>query len=137
MLVLNTNGGPDLTESESMEPFANNDDTNNLYLFYTVSCPHSQSILPIWYRIRDALPKSCTPLEKDCSKLQTRPTCSTFGITGVPTIILEKIENGDTTRIEYSGDNTYSSIKSFLRKNGVVIDKFEDTSNSSLNPERF
>lgn len=133
---INTNGGPDLTESESMEPFSNSNSTN-LYLFYTVSCPHSQAILPIWYRIRDALPDSCTPLERDCSKLENRPTCSSFGITGVPTIILEKIENGDTTRFEYSGDNTYTSIKSFLRENGVIIDKFDNTSNNSLNPEAF
>ena len=134
---INTNGGPDLTESESMDSFANTNHSN-LYLFYTVSCPHSQAILPIWYRIRDALPNSCTPLEKDCSKLVTRPTCSAFGITGVPTIILEKVENGDKSRIEYSGDNTYSSIKSFLRENDVVIiEKFENTSNNSLNPEAF
>lgn len=133
---INTNGGPDLTESESMEPFTNINNSN-LYLFYTVSCPYSQAILPIWYRIREALPKSCTPLEKDCSKLESRPTCSAFGITGVPTIILEKIENSNTERIEYSGDNTYSSIKLFLRENGVILDGFENTSNNSLNPEAF
>lgn len=133
---INTNGGPDLTESESMEPFTNINNSN-LYLFYTVSCPYSQAILPIWYRIREALPKSCTPLEKDCSKLESRPTCSAFGITGVPTIILEKVENSNTERIEYSGDNTYSSIKLFLRENGVILDGFENTSNNSLNPEAF
>ena len=133
---INTNGGPDLTESESMEPFTNTNNSN-LYLFYTVSCPYSQAILPIWYRIREALPKSCTPLEKDCSKLESRPTCSAFGITGVPTIILEKVENSNTERIEYSGDNTYSSIKLFLRENGVILDGFENTSNNSLNPEAF
>ena len=33
---INTNGGPDLTESESMESFANINNSN-LYLFYTVS----------------------------------------------------------------------------------------------------
>ena len=53
------------------------------------------------------------------------------------TLFIEIVENGDTTRIEYSGDNTYSSIKSFLKNNGIVLNGFENTSNNSLNPEAF
>jgi hypothetical protein len=131
---INTNGGPDLTESETLETFNNSD---NLYLFYTVSCPHSQAILPIWYRIVEALPSSCSPVEKDCSKMETRPTCSAYGITGVPTIILEKTVDGKKIRIEYSGDNTYNDIKKFLKNNDIILSGFENTSNNHLNPEAF
>lgn len=136
---VNTNGGPDLTESESTETFSNNDN-DNLYLFYTLSCPHSQALLPIWYRIRDALPKSCNPVEKDCSKIEVRPTCSAFKITGVPTIILETVENENKKRIQYTGEHTYNGIKQFLRNNNIILSGFENTgddNNNSLNPEAF
>ena len=145
---INTNGvtettQPETTQPETTEPtptiesFKN---TDNLYLFYTMSCPYSQAILPIWYRIRDSLPKSCNPLEKDCSKLETRPTCSAFGITGVPTIILERSVNNNLKRIQYSGDNTFDSIRKFLKNNGIILTSFQDVTKekyNSLNPEAF
>jgi hypothetical protein len=134
---------PEPTEPEPTEPapttesFQNND---KLYLFYTISCPYSQAILPIWYRVIDALPKSCSPIEKDCSKLETRPTCSAFGITGVPTIILEKSVDGNLKRVQYSGDNTFNSIRNFLKNHNIILTAFQDVGKSShgpLNPEAY
>jgi len=134
---------PSPTEPTPTEPapttesFQNND---KLYLFYTISCPYSQAILPIWYRVRDALPKSCSPIEKDCSKLETRPTCSVFGITGVPTIILEKNIDGNLKRVQYSGDNTFNSIIKFLKNNNIILNSFQDvgkTNHGPSNPEAF
>ena len=35
-------------------------DSHTLYLFYTMSYSHSQAILPIWYRVRNVLPRNTT-----------------------------------------------------------------------------
>lgn len=143
-MLINPNDGPDLTsirneDDDGIELFSTQAEYT-LHLFYTMSCPHSQAILPIWYRIRNALPRNCSHKEVDCSKLEHRPTCSKFKISGVPTIILVKKENDDIQNIEYSGDNSFNDIKQFLRTNNVVVNAFEDVGHSKsehLNVESF
>jgi thiol-disulfide isomerase/thioredoxin len=122
-----------------LEPFSNQGN-NTLYLFYTMSCPHSQAILPIWYRVRNVLPRNTTYKEVDCAKLENKGICNAFKISGVPTIFLVKKENSNVYRLEYTGDNTFNNISNFLRNNNVVLNAFEDTGNhqsEKLNVENF
>ena len=115
---------PDTSNTESFQ------NIDKLYLFYTMSCPYSQAMLPIWYRIRDSLPSSCVPIEIDCNDVKTKPICSSFGIRGVPTIILDKTnDNNGTYRIEYSGDNTMADIVEFLKENYVFVNRFTNVEN--------
>ena len=165
-ILINPNGGPNLSVEEENDgnDYLNNDEmgindldgsnsrinsgdenfvnTNEsiLYLFYTMSCPYSQAILPIWYRIRNVLPRNTTYKEVDCSKLEHRGICSAFKISGVPTIFLVKKENNNTHRIEYTGDNTFNDISLFLRNHNIIINAFEDSGHhksSNLNVENF
>jgi thiol-disulfide isomerase/thioredoxin len=124
---INVNEGPDLEklinedEKKTQETFGNVNSNKKLMFFYTLSCPHSQAFLPIWYRIKNKLPSYVESEEVDCNDKSKQNICSNYQITGVPTLIL--VDDG--SRYVYSGSRTESDIAVFLREHNVVMNQNE------------
>ena len=73
-------------------------------LFYSDNCGHCQAFKPEWALIKEKLPTA----EYNCGE-GDQAMCKSYGITGYPTIMVEK----GFTRREYSGQRTLDNIKSF------------------------
>lgn len=123
--VFNVNGGPDLDKGirnehrKMKEVFGDVVSNSNLMLFYTLSCPHSQAFLPIWYRIKNKLPSYVESEEIDCGDESNRTTCNNHNITGVPSVILSK----DGHNIVFNGSRTESALSRFLREHGITLNQ--------------
>tara|TARA_B100001057_G_C22855617_1_gene952564 strand:- start:65 stop:1141 length:1077 start_codon:yes stop_codon:yes gene_type:complete len=145
-LKFNPNGIPDLRDSDDInkdnyldgkniyESFENYNQYSKIIpknkqikiiLFYTLTCPHSQSLMPIWYKIKEDLNdynKNRSSIDElfieeiNCSTFDNKEKCRKYRINTVPTIILES----DKVYI-YRGNNTYDDIKNFLKSHGISI----------------
>lgn len=124
---INVNGGPDLEkkfdedDKKLKETFGNTNSNKKLILFYTLTCPHSQSFLPVWYRIKNKLPSYVLSEEVDCGDNSKKGMCSTYQITGVPTMIL--VDDG--INYNFQGSRTESGVAAFLREHNITLNQNE------------
>lgn len=103
-------------------------DTFELQLFYkSVGCEPSRQILPVWYEITSALPKSTniSYREFNCDKLNANgiTICAApYNINAVPMIKLKKTSStGIESVLEFTGSRTYRNISHWLASNGLVL----------------
>lgn len=80
-----------------------------IVLYKAEWCGHSQAIKPVWNAVKDNLSNVITVETIDCDEEKAK--CGS--VSGFPTIVLY---NGKT-KIEYSGDRSFDSIKKFIDSN--------------------
>lgn len=87
---------------------------NIFSLYYSNGCGHSINFLPTWKDLQVKVKElnNVETSEHECS--QDKDACNKNNISGVPTMILHKL-NGEN--IEYSGDRTVASIIKFISSN--------------------
>lgn len=139
-----------LTRPSIQEGFGT--DTFELQLFYkSVGCEPSRQILPVWYQITAALPKSTNVSyrEFNCDKLNANgiTICAApYNITAVPTIKLKKTTSiGVESTQEFTGSRSYKNISQWLASNGLVLsfnesygmEMFGDVNSASTGKEQF
>ena len=127
-------------------------DTFELQLFYkSVGCEPSRQILPVWYQITSALPKSTniSYREFNCDKLNANGVticAAPYNISAVPTIKLKKTTStGVESTLEFTGSRSYRNISQWLASNGLVLsfnesygmEMFDDVNSATSDKEKF
>ena len=105
------------------EEFENNlinNDTYNIYLFYSKTCKHSMKLIPTWIKLKKIKNTNIKLLSIENSESNV-DLFKKYNITRIPTIILQN--NSKTDFHTYFGDNSLSDIISFLKKNGLVFEE--------------
>jgi hypothetical protein len=121
-------------------------DNHVVTLIYRQNCPHSQSFIPTWNRLKENLPTSSLVEEIECSV--DSGECAKFNIEGVPTIHISSekynIETEETVKTNHMvvGNRDYDNIVEELRNNGinindVVIENYENTPINESQYENF
>jgi hypothetical protein len=95
------------------EGFFNNNSLN-LYLFYTEDCPHSKKFLnEQWPILKKKYQSQIVFNEFNCKDESSKGICKRFQVKIVPAIFL--IE--DTTHLEFKGDRSLQRLEDFLDRN--------------------
>lgn len=88
--------------------------TANLYFFYTNWCGFSQKAMPEWEKLENDIgyfgKTRVKPVRVDCEA--DKETCSLYGINAYPTVVLETKDG----LIDFNKRVTYDNLKSFLRE---------------------
>jgi hypothetical protein len=79
---------------------------NNLILYYTNWCGHSQNFMSDWQKIKVTLKGKVKCTEYECDK--NEQICKDNGILGYPSIILQKV-NG--IKVKYPDDQPRTELK--------------------------
>ncbi|KAJ3222112.1 protein disulfide-isomerase precursor [Clydaea vesicula] len=91
---------------------------------YAPWCGHCKKLAPIWEELGEHLKGSKVVIAKMDGTENDLPAGTSFQVEGFPTIKLFKAN--DNTIVDYEGDRTLDSFVSFLKKNAVHADSFED-----------
>ncbi len=84
-----------------------------LILFYTNNCSHRQTFKPEWEKIKESCP--IKTIDYDCGLYPKK--CSSYSITGYPTVMLTGLGIFGQTTKEYVGPRTEEQINLFCVNN--------------------
>ena len=115
-------------------------------LIYRQNCPHSQSFIPTWNRLKENLPDSCSVEEIECSV--DSGECAKFNVEGVPTIHINSekynIETEETVNRTHMivGNRDYENLVEEFRNNGInindiVVENYENTPKNETQYENY
>jgi len=95
-----------------------------LQVYYRMTCPHTQALLPIWYEVVAALPLKTGAIRYDeinCEDANDK--CQAAKIDGVPTIRLVKYnpDGSQASTEEHTGPRTFDDIQRWLSGHGIAL----------------